>query len=64
MNKIKFLKKEEIELNGVKYKPYTICNLPTSFGMSEEFEGEDGKIYKYPIISEWFNYKGLTYIAK
>ena len=45
MNRIKFLKKKEIELNGVRYKPYTICNLPTSFGMSEEFEDEDGKIY-------------------
>ena len=64
MNRIKFLKKEEIELNGVVYKPYTICNLPPSFGTSEEFEDKDGKIYKYPIISEWFNYKGYTYIAK
>ena len=64
MNKIKFLQKNKIELNGIVYKPYTICNLPTSFGTSEEFEDEDGKKYKYPIISEWFNYKGLTYIAK
>ena len=64
MNKIKFLQKDRIELNGIVYKPYTICNLPTSFGTSEEFEDEDGKIYKYPIISEYFNYRGFTYIAK
>ena len=47
MNTIKFLKEERIELNGVVYKPYKICNLPPSFG--EE-------------ILEWFNYKGYTYI--
>ena len=64
MNKIKFLQKNKIELNGIVYKPSTICNLPTSFGTSEEFEDEDGKIYTYPVISEWFNYKGYTYIAE
>ena len=32
MNTIKFLKEERIELNGVVYKPYKICNLPPSFG--------------------------------
>ena len=58
MNKIKFLKKEEIKLNGLIYKPYTICNIPTNFGFiyNEETEKEG--------ISEWFNYKGLTYIMK
>ena len=56
MNKIKFLKKEEIELNGVKYKPYKICSIPTNFGCFE-FNEKEG-------ISEWFNYKGYTYIAK
>ena len=64
MNTIKFLKKERIELNGVTYKPYKICNLPPSFGMVEEFEDEDGTVYTYPVISEWFNYKGYTYIAE
>ena len=64
MGRIKFLKRKEIELNGIVYKPYTICNLPTSFGMSEEFEDSDGVIHKFPIIDEWFNYKGYTYIAK
>ena len=63
MNKIKFLKKEEIELNGVRYKPYKICSIPTNFGCiayeydSEGFPTREG-------ISEWFNYKGYTYITK
>ena len=63
MNKIKFLKKEEIELNGVKYKPYKICSIPTNFGcINYEFNSEG--IPTREGISEWFNYKGYTYIAK
>ena len=34
MNKIKFLKKEEIELNGVRDKPYKICSIPTTLVVS------------------------------
>ena len=49
MNTIKFLKEDKIELNGVVYKPYTICNLPNTFGTE---------------ITEWFNYKGYTYIIE
>ena len=64
MNIIKYLKEDKIELNGVIYKPYKICELPPSFGMVEEFEDENGQIYTYPIISEWFNYKGYTYIQE
>ena len=63
MNKIKFLKKEEIELNGVKYKPYKICSIPTNFGcIAYEYDSEG--IPTREGISEWFNYKGYTYIAK
>ena len=53
MNKIKFLKPnmttglQKIQLNGITYKPYTVCDLPDKFGTE---------------ITEWFNYKGLTYI--
>ncbi len=61
-NTIKFLKADpstglqQIKLNGITYKPYTICQLAdTKFGQTDE-EG-------YPIVSEWFNYKGLTYVA-
>ena len=56
MNKIKLLKPnittglQKIQLNGLTYKPYTICNLPDKFGTDE--------------ITTWFNYKGLTYIIE
>ena len=56
MNTIKYLKDNRIELNGVIYKPYTICNLPSNFGCIEFNSGEG--------ISEWFNHKCLTYIRK
>ena len=56
-NTIKFLKPnlttglQKIKLNGVTYKPYTICQLAdTKFGTDE--------------VTSWFNYKGLTYIAE
>ena len=62
-NTIKFLKPnmttghQKIQLNGITYKPYTICNLPdTKFGLTDK----DGFSY----VTSWFNYKGLTYIAE
>ena len=60
MNTIKLLKpdlttgKQKIQLNGITYKPYTICDLPANFGCINFGEKEG--------ISTWFNYKGLTYI--
>ena len=60
MNTIKFLKpdtntdQQKIQLNGITYKPYTICDLPANFGCINFGEKEG--------ISTWFNYKGLTYI--
>ena len=48
MNTIKFLRANKISLNGVVYKPHTICNIPSNFSTE---------------VNEWFNYKGLTYIA-
>ena len=57
MNKIKFLKNNYIELNTTIYKPYTICELAdTRFGQVDE----DGFSY----ITQWFNYKGFTYVAE
>ena len=57
MQTIKFLKPnmttglQKIKLNGITYKPYTICQLcDTKFGTDE--------------VTDWFNYKGLTYIAE
>ena len=57
MNKIKFLRNNYIQLNTTVYRPYTICELAdTRFGQVDE----DGNSY----ITEWFNYKGFTYIAE
>ncbi len=57
MNKIKFLKNNYIKLNNIIYKPYTICQLAdTKFGQVDM----DG----YSLVTEWFNYKGFTYIAE
>ena len=64
MNVIKHLKEDKIELNGVVYKPYTICDLPNAFGMSEEFERQDGTKVRYPLIPEWVKYRGYVYIAE
>ena len=50
MNVIKHLKENKIKLNSIVYKPYTICNLPPKFGTDE--------------ITNWFNYKGYTYIIE
>jgi len=47
-----------IKLGKVLYKPYTVGNLPPSFAFKWDEENDtDG-------ISQWFNYKGLTYIRK
>ncbi len=56
MNKIKFLRNNYIKLNETIYKPYTICQLAdTKFGTVDN----DG----YSLITDWFNYKGFTYVA-
>ena len=45
-----------IHLNGAQYKPYTIGNLPNTFAfIYNEDKDQDG-------ISNWFNYKGFTYV--
>ena len=56
MQTIKFLKENKLQLNGITYKPYTICELPERFGLVDE----DGFSY----FTTWFNYKGFTYIAE
>ena len=57
MNTIKFLKNNYLQLNNIIYKPYTICQLAdTRFGQVDE----DGNSY----ITEWFNFKGFTYVAE
>ena len=51
---IKHLKADKIQLNNLIYKPYRICSIPNNFGCISFGEKEG--------ISEWFNYKGYTYI--
>ena len=44
-------------INGLQYKPYTVGNLPSTFGFIYNADkSQDG-------ISNWFNYKGLTYVS-
>ena len=54
MQSIKHLKKDYVQLGNLIYKPYTVCDLPPTFGAIDE----DG----YSLITEWFNYKGYTYL--
>lgn len=56
MKTIKFLSKTSLLLNNELYKGYNVGDLPKSFAfIYDENEEKDG-------ITEWFNYKGLTYI--
>tara|TARA_R100000315_G_C5101271_1_gene58060 strand:+ start:45 stop:221 length:177 start_codon:yes stop_codon:yes gene_type:complete len=57
MKTIKFLKEDRIELDGVVYKPYKVCDIPQNFGCITFQDEKEG-------ISEWFNYKGYTYIIE
>ncbi len=58
MQKIKFKNSSTIKLNGVVFKGYTVGNLPKKFAfIYDEDEDREG-------ITQWFNYKGLTYIQK
>ena len=66
MNTIKFKGKNTIFLNGIEYKGYNVGELPPSFGFKEKYLGQDEEgndQYKF-AKSEWFNYKGLTFIEK
>ena len=58
MQKIKFLSNNQILLNNKIYQGYYVGELPDSFGfIYNEDTDQEGK-------SEWFNYKGLTYVEK
>ena len=47
MKTIKQLKKDYLQLDGIIYRPYKVCDLPDKFGTE---------------ITNWFNYRGYTYI--
>lgn len=57
-NSIKFLKNNFIKVNGVLYTPYFVGDLPQSFGFVFDANKE------HYGISQFFNFKGLTYIIK
>jgi len=56
MQKIKFINSSTIKLNNITYKGYNIGDLPKRFAfIYDEDKDQEG-------ITEWFNYKGLTYV--
>ena len=58
MQQIKFLPNNHIRLGKKTYKGYHVGELPPKFAfIYNEDQDKDG-------VSEWFNYKGLTYIEK
>jgi hypothetical protein len=58
MQKLKQINSSTIKLNNIIYKGYTVGDLPKTFGfIYDEDKDQDG-------ITEWFNYKGLTYVSK
>jgi hypothetical protein len=59
MQSIKFKSNKTIKIGDDIYKPYLVGNLPPRFGFKSQPNG-DGDVKDG--ISEWFNYKGLTYI--
>ena len=58
MQQIKFLPNNQIRLGTQVYKGYTVGNLPKKFAfIYNEHKDQEG-------ITDWFNYKGLTYVPK
>ena len=56
MKQIKFINSTTIKLDGKKYKGYTLGELPKRFAfIYNEEDDQEG-------ITEWFNFKGLTYV--
>jgi hypothetical protein len=58
MKKIKFLKNQLIRIDGVLYTPYFVGELPPTFGFINNADKDQQG------ITEFFNFKGLTYIKK
>ena len=59
MQRIKFTSKTTAKTSeGLKYKGYAVGELPPTFGFIYNEEKEQAG------ISNWFNYKGLTWIAE
>lgn len=56
MKTIKFLKDKKIQIGKRVFRPYCISDLPNNFGCINFGESEG--------VSEWFGYKGFTYIPE
>ena len=56
MQKIKFINSSTIKLSNKTYKGYPIGELPKRFAFIYNADTEQEG------ITEWFNYKGLTYV--
>ena len=54
--------KKAIIINGTTYIPYEICDLPNNFGFHDK--EPVASMRSKQAITEWFNYKGLTYVAE
>lgn len=58
MQTLKQINSSTIKLNNIIYKGYTVGDLPKTFAfIYNEDKDQDG-------ITQWFNYKGFTYIEK
>ena len=58
MQVLRFKSKTKLVYQDIVYRGYSISEIPKSFGfIYDENEDKDG-------ITEWFNYKGLTWIAE
>ena len=56
MKTIKFLKDKKIQIGKRVFRPYSISDLPNNFGCINYGESEG--------VTEWFGYKGFTYIPE
>ena len=61
MQKLSFSRRDSfkkvITINGRKFKHFSLLNIPNNFGCSTTIDGKEG-------ISEYINYKGLTYYTE
>lgn len=56
MQKLKFINSTTIKLNGQTYKGYPVGELPKTFAfIYNEDKDQEG-------VTEWFNFKGLTFL--
>jgi hypothetical protein len=59
MQRLKFITKTIIKTSeGIKYKGYAVGELPQTFAFIYDENKETHG------ITQWFNYKGLTWIAE